>query len=51
MTEVMFVWAALGDRNVCPDRIEVVVCEHCACLVAVDTADQHARYHRLVDSL
>lgn len=46
MTEAIYLWAALGDRNECPDRVHVLICEHCGCLVAVDRAGQHSRWHR-----
>lgn len=46
MTEAIYLWAAFGDRNQCPGRVHVLVCEHCACLVSVDQADRHARWHR-----
>jgi hypothetical protein len=42
----VFLWAAIGHQDQPPDRIEVVVCEHCAVVVPVEHADRHIRWHR-----
>jgi hypothetical protein len=37
----VFPWAAIGHEDKPPGRVEVVVCEHRAVLVAVERADRH----------
>lgn len=45
----IYLWAAIGTKDNPPDRLRVVVCEHCATLVTVERADRHARWHRRVE--
>jgi hypothetical protein len=44
----LYLWVAIGHQDSPPDRVQVVICEHCAALVAVERADLHARHHRAV---
>lgn len=45
----IYLWVAIGTKDNPPDRLRVVVCEHCATLVTVERADRHARWHRRVE--
>jgi hypothetical protein len=44
--ERMQLWATIGSVDNPPDRLDVMNCEHCGCLIEIDRADRHSRWHR-----
>jgi len=45
----LFVWAAVGDPNMPPERIPTECCVSCAALVPVSEFDVHGQWHREVE--